>query len=89
MWSVPGTGFAPSLHSEGRRAATSVGIAALEDEVVQQALATILKEIYEVDFKGFSYGFRLGRSPHQAVDALNMGLYCKRVSWVLDGSSTR
>jgi RNA-directed DNA polymerase len=61
-----------------------LGIAALEDKIVQQAVVIILNEIYEVDFKGFSYGFRPGRSPHQALDALNMGIYCKRVSWVLD-----
>jgi RNA-directed DNA polymerase len=61
-----------------------LGIAALEDKIVQQAVVIILNEIYEVDFKGFSYGFRPGRSPHQALDALNMGLYCKRVNWVLD-----
>jgi RNA-directed DNA polymerase len=61
-----------------------LGIAALEDKIVQQAVVTILNQIYEVDFQGFSYGFRPGRSPHQALDALNMGLYCKRVGWVLD-----
>src|SRR2546422_4067588 len=41
-----------------------LGVAALEDKIVQQAVVTILNEIYEVDFKGFSYGFRPGRSPH-------------------------
>ena len=46
-----------------------LGIAALEDKIVQQAVVTILNQIYEVDFKGFSYGFRPGRSPHQALDA--------------------
>ena len=46
-----------------------LGIAALEDKIVQQAVVTILNEIYEVDFRGFSYGFRPGRSPHQALDA--------------------
>jgi group II intron reverse transcriptase/maturase len=61
-----------------------LGIAALEDKVVQQAVVTILNEIYEVDFQGFSYGFRPGRSPHQALDALSVGLHRKRVSWVLD-----
>src|ERR1700683_598920 len=61
-----------------------LGIAALEDKVVQQAVVTILNEIYEVDFKGFSYGFRPGRSPHQALDALSVGLHRKRVNWVLD-----
>src|SRR6202167_5060169 len=61
-----------------------LGIAALEDKVVQQAVVTILNEIYEVDFQGFSYGFRPGRSPHQALDALSVGLHRKRVNWVLD-----
>jgi retron-type reverse transcriptase len=50
-----------------------LGIAALEDKIVQQAVVTILNQIYEVDFKGFSYGFRPGRSPHQALDALYEG----------------
>jgi RNA-directed DNA polymerase len=46
-----------------------LGIAALEDKIVQQAVVTILNQIYEVDFQGFSYVFRPGRSPHQALDA--------------------
>jgi RNA-directed DNA polymerase len=45
---------------------------------------TILNQIFEVDFKGFSYGFRPGRSPHQALDALTVGIQWKRVNWVLD-----
>ena len=49
-----------------------LGIAALEDKIVQQAVVTILNQIYEVDFKGFSSGFRPGRSPHQALDVLQM-----------------
>lgn len=61
-----------------------LGVAALEDKIVQQAVVTILNEIYEVDFRGFSYGFRPGRSPHQALDALNVGLQRKRVNWILD-----
>jgi group II intron reverse transcriptase/maturase len=61
-----------------------IGIAALEDKIVQQAVVTILNEIYEVDFRGFSYGFRPGRSPHQALDALSVGIYRKRVNWILD-----
>ena len=61
-----------------------LGIAALEDKIVQQAVVTILSQIYEVDFKGFSYGFRPGRSPHQALDALAVGLERKKVNWVLD-----
>ena len=51
-----------------------LGIAALEDKIVQQAVVTILNQIYEVDFKGFSYGFRPGRGPHQALDALTVGI---------------
>ena len=61
-----------------------LGIAALEDKIVQQAVVTILNEIYEVDFRGFSYGFRPRRGPHQALDALNVGILRKRVNWVLD-----
>ena len=51
---------------------------------MQQAVVTILNAIYEVDFKGFSYGFRPGRSPHQALDALNVGICRKPVNWILD-----
>ena len=69
--------------ADGRK--RPLGIAALEDKVVQQAVVTILNEIYEVDFKGYSYGFRPGRSPHQALDALSVGLHRKQVNWVLDG----
>jgi RNA-directed DNA polymerase len=61
-----------------------LGVAALEDKIVQQAVVKILNQIYEVDFKGFSYGFRPGRSPHQALDALTVGIQRKRVNWVLD-----
>jgi RNA-directed DNA polymerase len=61
-----------------------LGIAALEDKVVQQAVVTILNQIYEEDFRGFSYGFRPGRSQHQALDALYVGITRKKVNWVLD-----
>jgi len=61
-----------------------LGIAALEDKIVQQAVVTILNQIYEEDFKGFSYGFRPGRSPHQALDALSVAIQKRRVNWVLD-----
>src|ERR1700726_3507659 len=61
-----------------------LGIASLEDKIVQQAVVTILNQIYEADFRGFSYGFRPGRSPHQALDALNVGIQWKRVNWILD-----
>ncbi len=61
-----------------------LGIAALEDKIVQQGVVTILNEIYEVDFQGFSYGFRPGRGPHDALDALTAAIQWKRVNWVLD-----
>jgi group II intron reverse transcriptase/maturase len=61
-----------------------LGIAVLEDKIVQQAVVTILNQIYEEDFRGFSYGFRPGRSPHQALDALNVGILRRRVNWILD-----
>jgi hypothetical protein len=68
--------------SDGRQ--RPLGIAAVEDKIVQQAAASILNQIYEEDFKGFSYGFRPGRSQHHALDALSVGLTRKRVNWVLD-----
>jgi RNA-directed DNA polymerase len=61
-----------------------LGIAALEDKIVQHAVATVLKQIYEEDFPGFSYGFRRGRSQHQALDALGVGIRRKRVNWILN-----
>jgi RNA-directed DNA polymerase len=61
-----------------------LGIAALEDKLVQQALVTVLNQIYEEDFLGFSYGFRPGRSQHQALDALWVGIMRKKVNWILD-----
>jgi RNA-directed DNA polymerase len=61
-----------------------LGIAALEDKIVQAALVKVLDAIYETDFLGFSYGFRRGHSPHQALDALAAGLQRKKVRWVLD-----
>lgn len=61
-----------------------LGIAALEDKIVQQAVVTVLNEIYEEDFLGFSYGFRPGRKQHDALDALWVGLRRRRVNWVLD-----
>lgn len=61
-----------------------LGIAALEDKIVQQAVVTVLNEIYEEDFRGFSYGFRPGRSQHMALDALYVAIKRKRVNWILD-----
>jgi len=57
---------------------------ALEDKILQRALVEVLNAIYETDFLGFSYGFRPGRSPHHALDALAAGIVNKKVNWVLD-----
>jgi group II intron reverse transcriptase/maturase len=61
-----------------------LGIAALEDKIVQRAVVEVLNAIYETDFLGFSYGFRPGRGPHDALDALVVGIERKKVNWVLD-----
>jgi group II intron reverse transcriptase/maturase len=61
-----------------------LGIAVLEDKIVQQAVVTVLNQIYEEDFLGFSYGFRPGRSQHDALDALWVGIMRKKVNWILD-----
>ncbi len=61
-----------------------LGVPALEDKIVQRAVVEVLYAIYDTDFLGFSYGFRPGRSPHDALDALSTGLLTKRVNWVLD-----
>jgi RNA-directed DNA polymerase len=61
-----------------------LGIAALEDKILQRAVVEVLNAIYETDFLGFSYGFRPGRSPHHALDALAAGIVGKSVNWVLD-----
>jgi RNA-directed DNA polymerase len=61
-----------------------LGIAALEDKVVQRAVVEVLNAIYEEDFLGFSYGFRPGRGQHHALDALAVGITRTRVNWILD-----
>ncbi len=61
-----------------------LGIAALEDKILQRAVVEVLNAVYETDFLGFSYGFRPGRSPHDALDALAAGIKRKKVNWVLD-----
>jgi group II intron reverse transcriptase/maturase len=68
--------------ADGRQ--RSLGIAVLEDKVVQAAVAEVLNAVYEADFLGFSYGFRPGRSQHNALDALATGIKRKKVNWVLD-----
>jgi group II intron reverse transcriptase/maturase len=61
-----------------------LGIATLEDKILQRCVVEVLNAIYEEDFLGFSYGFRPGRSPHHALDALSVGIHRKKVNWVLD-----
>ncbi len=61
-----------------------LGIAALQDKIVQQAVRVVLECIYEEDFLGFSYGFRPGRSCHRALDALSVGIAKQKVNWILD-----
>jgi group II intron reverse transcriptase/maturase len=61
-----------------------LGIATLEDKIVQRAVVEVLNAVYEEDFLGFSYGFRPGRGPHDALDALAVGIERKNVNWVLD-----
>jgi RNA-directed DNA polymerase len=61
-----------------------LGIAALEDKIVQQAVRVVLEQIYEEDFRGFSYGFRPKRGCHNALDALYVGINRRKVNWVLD-----
>jgi group II intron reverse transcriptase/maturase len=61
-----------------------LSILCLEDKIVQQAVVSVLEAIFEESFMGFSYGFRPGRSQHDALDALSTGIYRKKVNWVLD-----
>jgi len=70
------------LKQDGRQ--RPLGIASLEDKIVQHAVGTVLNQIYEEDFLGFSYGFRPGCSAHDALDALSVGIMRKKVNWVLD-----
>ena len=65
----------------GRR---PIGVPTLEDKIVQRSVAEVLGAVYETDFKGFSYGFRPRRGPHDALDALSVGITRKKVNWVLD-----
>jgi RNA-directed DNA polymerase len=61
-----------------------LGVASLEDKVLQRAVVEVLNAVYEEDFLGFSYGFRPGRSQHDALDALSVGIVRKKVNYVLD-----
>src|SRR5260221_14620289 len=62
----------------------AASVATLEDKIVQRAVVEALNAVYEADFRGFSYGFRPGRKPHDALDALAAGRSRKKVNWVLD-----
>ena len=75
-------GVGSSRSPSGRR--RPIGIAALEDKIVQRALVEALNAVYEEDFLGFSYGFRPGRGQHDALDALWVGIDSTAVNWVLD-----
>ena len=66
-----------------------IGITAVEDKVVQQGLVLILERIYEVDFLGFSYGFRENRNQHRALDAVYVAITQKKVSWILDADMSK
>jgi RNA-directed DNA polymerase len=70
------------LKLDGRQ--RPLGIAALEDKIVQRAVTEVLNAIYETDFLGFSYGFRPGRRAHVALDALAIGIRFRKISWILD-----
>ena len=66
-----------------------LGVPALEDKIVQSATAQILSVIWEEEYMGFSYGYRPGKSPHHALDAVAVGIDQKRVNWVLDADIRR
>ena len=68
--------------SDGRK--RPLGVTALEDKIVQQATATILNQIYETDFMGFSYGFREKRSQHDALDSIHVGISRLKINYILD-----
>lgn len=68
--------------ADGRK--RPLGIAALEDKIVQRAVTEVLNAIYEPAFMGYSYGYRPGRSQHQALDALAYGINCRPVNWIID-----
>src|SRR3954466_1885703 len=66
-----------------------LGIAAIEDKIVQAAVVAILTLVYEAEFLGFSYGFRPGRSQHDALDALAYGIKARKINWILDVDISR
>src|SRR5215217_6875011 len=66
-----------------------LGIAAIEDKIVQAAVVAILTPVYEAEFLGFSYGFRPGRRQHDALDALAYGIKARKINWILDADISR
>lgn len=68
--------------SDGRK--RPIGIPVIEDKIVQASATEVLNAVYEMEFLGFSYGFRPGRSQHDALDALSVGLVKRKINWVLD-----
>jgi hypothetical protein len=81
---LPGEPFSSGVHTQTDGRLRPLGIATLEDKILQRAVVEVLNAIYEEDFLGFSYGFRPGRSPHDALDALSVGISRKKVNYVLD-----
>jgi retron-type reverse transcriptase len=66
-----------------------LGVPALEDKLVQRSAVEVLNAIYEQDFLGFSYGFRPGKSAHNALDAVSVGVSTQRVNWILDADISK
>ena len=82
--SVSSAGGTSSYISKDDGRQRPLGVPALEDKIAQRATVEVINGIYETDFLGFSYGYRPGRSQHNALDALYVGLLTKKVNWVLD-----
>jgi Reverse transcriptase (RNA-dependent DNA polymerase) len=74
----------PNPKADGIEVQSAASVAALEDKIVQRATVAVLNAIYEEDFLGFSYGFGAGRGPHDALDALVVGISSTKVNWILD-----
>ena len=66
-----------------------LGVPALEDKIVQRACAEVMNAIYEQDFLGSSYGFRPGKSAHNALDAVAVGVSTRKVNWILDADISK
>ena len=81
---LPGEAVPEGIYPQNGTGGCGRSDRALEDKIVQRAVVEVLNGVYEADFRGFSYGFRPGRNPHQALDALTVGIERRRVNWVLD-----